>query len=157
MYRFMLFLRGPYGSHLGGAQFLWFAFLFGLIWFGDKWADKPGGLPWFFFWEETELSITQRCWIVSNYWDQNWSSFGLLELPRTANSYATVLQDRGHCWTKKELNFKTNRCCKVIVSLEQLTGGIWKNIFQMFGKKTKVLLRYMLIIKSGLCLKMTSW
>lgn len=54
MYRSMLFLRGPYGSHLGGAQFLWFAFLFGLIWFGDKWADKPGGLPWFFFFERKQ-------------------------------------------------------------------------------------------------------
>jgi hypothetical protein len=36
-------MREPYGSHLGRAQFLWFAFLFGLIPFGDKWAAKPGG------------------------------------------------------------------------------------------------------------------
>ena len=35
-----------------------------------------------------------------------------------------TLQDRGHCWTKKELKFKTNKRCKVIVSLEKLTGVI---------------------------------
>lgn len=36
-----------YASLMGHIWAVWFAFLFGLIWFGEKWADKTSGLLWF--------------------------------------------------------------------------------------------------------------